>query len=76
LEPTDIPIAMVFLARDLARSNPSANILAGVVMTLVQALSVVGRLSDGYYPFFSSFEPGHGLSCRLRRAVDPRASSL
>ena len=25
-------------------------------MTLVQALSVVGRLGDGYYLFFSTFE--------------------
>src|SRR4029078_11728306 len=45
----EIPIAMVLLARVLGRSNPWANILAGVVMTLVQALSVVGRLGDGYY---------------------------
>jgi hypothetical protein len=53
----EIPIAMVFLARVLPdRFNPWANILAGVVMTLVQALSVVGRLGDGYYLFFSAFE--------------------
>jgi hypothetical protein len=52
----EIPIAMVFLARVLGRWNPWANIAAGVVMTLVQALSVVGRLSDGYYLFFSTFE--------------------
>jgi len=53
----EIPIAMVFLARVLPdRFNPWANILAGVVMTLVQALSVVGRLGDGYYLFFSAVE--------------------
>ena len=52
----EIPISMVFLARVLGRTNPWANILAGVVMTLVQTLSVVGRLGDGYYLFFSTFE--------------------
>ena len=53
----EVPIAMVLLSRVLPdRFNPWVNIVAGVFMTLVQALSVVGRLSDGYYLFFSSFE--------------------
>src|SRR4029078_5373783 len=40
----EIPIAMVLLAHVLPGGfNPGANILDGVVMTLVQALSVVGR---------------------------------
>jgi hypothetical protein len=79
----EIPIAMVFLARVLDRSNPWANILAGIVMTLVQALSVVGRLSDGYYLFFSSFEIVATVSVviyaarwiRERRAADSFGSA-
>jgi hypothetical protein len=52
----EIPIAMVFLARVLTRANPWANIVAGTVMTLVQAASVVSRPAAGYYLFFSALE--------------------
>jgi hypothetical protein len=52
-------------------------------MTLVQALSVLGRLSDGYYLFFSSFEIVATVSVviyaarwiRERRAADSFGSA-
>jgi hypothetical protein len=80
----EIPIAMVFLAHVLPdRINPWANIVAGAIMTLVQGLSVLGRLGDGYYLFFSFFEILATVSVvvyaslwiRERQASDSFASS-
>ena len=59
----EIPIAMVLLSRTLEyRANRLSNIVAGLVMTVVQASSIVfGASPAGYYVFFSAVE----ISCTL-----------
>ena len=53
----EIPIAMVLLSRILGdRPNRIANILAGIVMTAVQVLSLVVKTPALYYVFFSVIE--------------------
>jgi hypothetical protein len=53
----EIPIAMVLLSRILGnRPNRIANIVAGAVMTAVQALSLVAKTPALYYIFFSVIE--------------------
>jgi len=53
----EIPIAMVLLSRVLKyRVNRWANIIAGVVMTLVQAASLFAGTPAMYYVFFSVIE--------------------
>jgi hypothetical protein len=53
----EIPIAMVLLSRILGdRPNRIANIVAGTVMTAVQALSLVVKMPALYYIFFSVIE--------------------
>jgi hypothetical protein len=60
----EIPIAMIFLSRILNyKSNRLANIIAGVIMTVVQIMSLfVGTGSPTlYYLFFSVIE----ITCTL-----------
>ena len=53
----EIPIAMVLLSRVLKyRFNRWANIIAGVIMTLVQAASLFAGTPAMYYVFFSVIE--------------------
>ena len=53
----EIPIAMVLLSRALGdRSARMANIVAGAVMTLVQAASLFVSTPAPYYAFFSVIE--------------------
>jgi hypothetical protein len=53
----EIPMAMVLLSRILgARPNRITNIVAGIVMTAVQALSLVVKAPALYYIFFSVIE--------------------
>ena len=53
----EIPIAMVLLSRVLKyRVNRWANIIAGVVMTLVQAASLFAGTPSMYYVFCSALE--------------------
>jgi hypothetical protein len=53
----EIPIAMVLLSRVLKyRANRWANIIAGVVMTLVQAASLFAGAPAMYYVFCSVLE--------------------
>jgi hypothetical protein len=53
----EIPMAMVLLSRLLGyRPNRLANIVAGVVMTAVQALTLVVKTPAPYYLFFSVIE--------------------
>jgi len=53
----EIPIAMVLLSRVLKyRVNRWANIIAGVIMTLVQAASLFAGKPAMYYVFFSVLE--------------------
>ncbi len=54
----EIPIAMILLSRVLGyRANRWANMIAGAIMTVVQALSLtVGSSPTGYYLFFSVIE--------------------
>ena len=53
----EIPIAMVLLSRVLGyRVNRWANIIAGVIMTLVQAASLFAGTPAMYYVFCSVFE--------------------
>ena len=53
----EIPIAMVLLSRVLKyRANRRANIIAGVVMTLVQAVSLFAGTPSMYYVFCSVLE--------------------
>ena len=60
----EIPIAMIFLSRIMNyKSNRMANIIAGVIMSVVQSMSLfVGNGSPTvYYLFFSVIE----ISCTL-----------
>lgn len=53
----EIPIAMVLLSRVLGfRPNRWANIIAGVVMTVVQVASLFVKVPAPYYAFFSVIE--------------------
>jgi hypothetical protein len=53
----EIPIAMVLLSRVLRyRANRRANIIAGVVMTLVQVASLFAGTPSMYYLFCSALE--------------------
>jgi hypothetical protein len=53
----EIPIAMVFLSRLLkGRPNRWANILAGILMTVVQTLTLLTSTPTIYYIFFSLVE--------------------
>ena len=53
----EIPIAMVLLSRVLKyRINRPANIIAGVIMTAVQILTLLPSRPTGYYLFFSILE--------------------
>jgi uncharacterized protein DUF6326 len=54
----EIPISMILLSRVLQyRANRWANIVAGTIMTVVQALSLTfGTSPTGYYIFFSIIE--------------------
>lgn len=53
----EIPIAMVLLSRVLApRSSRVASIVAGIVMTAVQTLSLFVKAPAPYYLFFSIIE--------------------
>ncbi len=53
----EIPIAMVLLSRILApRANRLANIIAGVLMTVVQISSLFVGTPTTYYLFFSAIE--------------------
>jgi len=53
----EIPISMVLLSRVLNyRANRLANIVAGIIMTAVQALTLVVRAPALYYIFFSIIE--------------------
>lgn len=53
----EIPMSMVLLSRVLGwRANRWANIVAGITMTAVQALSLVARTPAPYYVFFSVIE--------------------
>jgi hypothetical protein len=55
----EIPIAMVLLSRVLKyRANRWTNIIAGVVMTLVQAASLFAGTPAMYYVFCSVLEIG------------------
>lgn len=54
----EIPIAMVVLCRVLSfNPNRVLNIIAGMLMTLVQAATLIGTPA-AYYIFFSSIEIG------------------
>lgn len=56
----EIPIAMVLLSRLLKYSlNRWFNIIAGVIMTLVQIMSLFGVIPTNFYIFFSIIE----ISC-------------
>jgi hypothetical protein len=59
----EIPAIMVLLSRILGyRANRIANIVAGVIMTLVQVASLfVGKGPTSYYMFFSAIE----ISCTV-----------
>jgi hypothetical protein len=58
----EIPIAMVILSRVLQyRANRWANIITGIIMTAVQALSLVVATPAMYYVFFSVIE----IACTL-----------
>jgi hypothetical protein len=54
----EIPIAMVFLSRLLKhKANRFANIIAGIIMTVVQISSLfMGGMPASYYIFFSVIE--------------------
>lgn len=53
----EIPISMVLLSRVLGfRPNRWANIIAGAVMTVVQAASLFVKVPAPYYAFFSVIE--------------------
>ena len=53
----EIPIAMVLLSGILPyRSNRIANIIAGIVMVVVQIMSLFVGQPSKYYLFFSAFE--------------------
>ncbi len=53
----EIPISMVLLSRVLKyRANRLANIVAGITMTAVQALTLVVAAPAPYYTFFSIIE--------------------
>ena len=53
----EIPIGMVLLSRVLQyRANRWVNIIAGVIMTLVQAASLFAGTPAMYYVFFSVLE--------------------
>ena len=58
----EIPMAMIFLSRILGyRANRWANIVAGAVMTVVQAGSLFAARPTLYYVFFSAIE----VACTL-----------
>lgn len=71
----EISISMVLLSRSLPyRFNRWANIVAGIITTLVQAASLLGN-PTGYYIFFSIFEISATLSVviiALRWKVSPK----
>ncbi|HSO93783.1 MAG TPA: DUF6326 family protein [Candidatus Dormibacteraeota bacterium] len=53
----EIPIAMVLLSHVLnRRANRWANVGAGVIMTVVQVMSLVVKAPAAYYLFFSIIE--------------------
>ena len=53
----EIPISMVLLSRILKyRANRWANVVAGIVMTVVQLLSLLVKTPALYYLFFSVIE--------------------
>jgi hypothetical protein len=53
----EIPIAMVLLSRVLNyKTNRWANIIAGIIMTLVQAATLFAGAPTKYYLFCSIFE--------------------
>jgi MFS family permease len=53
----EIPIAMVLLSRILKyRANRWANIIAGIIMTAVQTLTLFVAVPTLYYVFFSAIE--------------------
>jgi hypothetical protein len=55
----EIPISMVLLSRVLNyRANRLANVVGGITMTLVQALTLVISVPTPYYAFFSIIEIG------------------
>jgi len=55
----EIPIAMVLLARILRHgANRWANIIAGAIMTIVQAMTLFASKPTAYYIFFSILEIG------------------
>lgn len=55
----EIPIAMVLLSRVLNyRANRVTNIVGGIAMTAVQALTLVVTMPTPYYAFFSIIEIG------------------
>ena len=57
----EIPIAMLLLSRILNyKANRWANLIASIIMTVVQFVSLIGS-STGYYIFFSIIE----ISCTL-----------
>ncbi len=52
-----IPIMMIFLSRVLKRKgNRRANIIAGIIMTVVQAATLLVGVPTGYYLVFSLIE--------------------
>jgi len=58
----EIPIAMVLLSRILkSRTNRWANIVAGIVMTVVQVSTLFVGTPTLYYVFFSVLEIGSTL---------------
>ena len=53
----EIPIAMVLLSKILKpRINKWANIVAGIIMTVVQFSTLLGNQPTNYYLFFSFIE--------------------
>lgn len=53
----EIPIAMVLFSQLLKyKANRIANIIAGIIMTLVQAATLIGPRPTNYYMFFSIIE--------------------
>src|SRR5579864_4020322 len=78
----EIPIAMVLLSRVLKhRGNRLANIVAGAVMTLIQAVSLFVSTPGLYYVFFSIIEIAAtlaivGYALRWRAVPDAKAMTV